>query len=253
MKMFDLTGRVAFVTGGNGGIGLGIAKGLASAGAAIVVAARDEAKTANAVEELRHGGASAEGIPIDVGDESSVQAAVGAAIESQGRIDILVNNAGMNIRKRPEEYELKEWSRIIDVNLTGAFLCSQAAYPHLAAKGGGKLINIASMFSLFGSDWVSAYAASKGGLVQLTKSLAIAWAKDNIQVNAILPGWIETDLTGPIRANQPERVAVINTRIPSGRWGKPDDLAGAAVFLASSASDYVTGASVAVDGGYSVF
>ena len=253
MKMFDLTGRVAFVTGGNGGIGLGIANGLASAGAAIVVAARDETKTANAVEELRQGGASAEGISIDVGDESSVQAAVGAAIESQGRIDILVNNAGMNIRKRPEEYELKEWSRIIDVNLTGAFLCSQAAYPHLAAQGGGKVINIASMFSLFGSDWVSAYAASKGGLVQLTKSLAIAWAKDNIQVNAILPGWIETDLTRPIRANQPERVAVINTRIPSGRWGKPDDLAGAAVFLASSASDYVAGASIAVDGGYSVF
>ena len=142
---------------------------------------------------------------------------------------------------------------MLDINLKGAFLCSRQVYPQMAGAGGGKIINIGSMTSIFGSDWVASYSASKGGMVQLTKSLALAWAKDGIRVNAILPGWISTDLTAYIKERQPERVRSINSRIPAGHWGEPEDLAGVAVFLASAASDYVTGAAIPVDGGYSAF
>ncbi len=251
--MFDLSGKVAVVTGGNGGIGLGIAKGLAGAGASIVVAARNRDKTDAAVRELKELGGTARGISTDVADEASVAAMAKATADEFGRIDILVNNAGIGIRKAPQDYTVEEWSRVVDVNLTGSFLCAREVYRHMLAAGGGKIINIGSMTSIFGSDWVAAYSASKGGVVQLTKSLAVAWAKDNIQVNSILPGWIHTDLTASIKTNFPERYEFIRSRIPHGRWGEPEEMAGTAVFLASAASDYVTGAVIAADGGYTSF
>jgi 2-dehydro-3-deoxy-D-gluconate 5-dehydrogenase len=244
---FDLTGKVAIVTGGNGGIGFGIAQGLANAGVAIVIAARDPDKNARAVATLQRTGVKAMSVATDVRDEASVQAMVHAAAEALGRVDILVNNAGINIRKAPQDYTLDEWQQVLNTNLTGVFLCSRAVYPFMLKAGGGKVINIGSMTSIFGSNVSPAYAATKGGVVQFTKSLAIFWAKDNIQVNAILPGWIHTDLTASASA---ARYQFIQSRIPHGRWGEPDELAGAAVFLASRASDYVTGIALPVDGGY---
>ena len=250
--MFDLSGKVAVVTGGNGGIGLGIAEGLAGAGADVVVAARSREKTARAVERLEGLGVKALGLTVDVRDEASVAAMISSTVEQFGRLDVLVNNAGIGIRKAPEDYTLDEWDQVIGINLTGSFLPCRDVYHHMKSAGGGKIINIGSMTSIFGHDMVMPYAASKGGVVQLTKSLAIAWAKDNIQVNAVLPGWIVTDLTRGIQDADPARHDNISRRIPTGRWGEPSELGGAAVFLASQASDYVTGAVLAVDGGYSV-
>ena len=252
-KLFDLSGKVALVTGGNGGIGLGIAKGLAGAGASVVVAARNEEKTDAAIDELIALGSNAAGLTIDVGDEQSIKAVVAEAIERYGRLDILVNNAGTTVRKRPEAFEATDWDLVQDVNLRGSFICCREAYPHMVEQGGGKIINIGSMTSIFGLEWGAPYAASKGGVVQMSKSLAIAWAAQNIQINAILPGWISTDMTAPIKKTFPERHAQITSRIPDGRWGEPSDFAGIAVFLASGASDYVTGTAIPVDGGYSVF
>ena len=244
---FDLTGKVAIVTGGNAGIGYGIAHGLAHAGANIVIAARHPAKNAQATAALQELGVHALSVATDVQDEASVQAMVHAAVEAFGHVDILVNNAGINIRKAPQDYTLEEWQRVVNTNLTGVFLCARAVYPHMVKAGGGKIINIGSMTSIFGSNVSPVYAATKGGVVQFTKSLAIFWAKDHIQVNAILPGWIHTELTASASA---ERYNFIKARIPHGRWGEPDELAGAAVFLASRASDYVTGIALPVDGGY---
>jgi 2-deoxy-D-gluconate 3-dehydrogenase len=157
----------------------------------------------------------------------------------------------MNRRKPPEEIAEHEWREIMDVNLGAALFCAQAVYPHMKAAGRGKILNIGSMYSLFGAATVAAYAASKGGLLQLTRSLACAWAHDNIQVNAILPGWIDTDLTRRARQQVADLHDFVLSRTPAGRWGEPDDLAGAAVFLCSSAADFVTGAALPVDGGYS--
>ena len=250
-KLFDLTGKVAVVTGGNGGIGLGIAMGLAGAGANIVIAARSVEKTAQALEDIRALGVEAHGITVDVIQEPAIQRMVTSTIDHMGRLDILVNNSGIAVRAQPQELTSAQWDSVMDVNLRGAFLASKEAYAQMVKAGGGKVINVGSMYSIFGSDWGAPYAASKGGLVQLTKSLAVAWAKDNIQVNAVLPGWIVTDLTRGIQDADPNRYDNISRRIPTGRWGEPSELAGAAVFLASTASDYVTGATLAIDGGYS--
>jgi 2-deoxy-D-gluconate 3-dehydrogenase len=252
VKLFDLSGRVAVVTGGNGGIGLGMARGLAEAGASIVVAARDPDKSAKAVERLQGLGAEATAVEVDVASEASCRALVQATLDRHGRLDVLVNNAGINIRKQPEEYRLEEWRLILDTNLTSAFMCCQAAYPAMREAGGGKIVNIGSMMSIFGASFTSAYAASKGGMVQLTRALATAWAKDNIQVNAVLPGWIDTALTRTGRKDVPGLHERVVARTPAGRWGTPDDLAGIAVFLASAASDFLTGTAIPVDGGYSV-
>jgi 2-deoxy-D-gluconate 3-dehydrogenase len=252
VKSFDLTGRVAIVTGGNGGIGLGMARGLAGAGASIVVAARDPEKSAAAVRELQGLGAKVAALEVDVTSESSCQAMVQSTLDRFSRLDVLINNAGTNIRKQPEEYALEEWRLILDVNLTSAFMCCQAAYPAMREAGGGKIVNIGSMMSIFGASFTSAYAASKGGIVQLTKALACAWAKDDIQVNAVLPGWIDSALTRRARADIPELHDRVVARTPAGRWGTPEDFAGIAVFLASPASDFITGAAITVDGGYSV-
>jgi 2-dehydro-3-deoxy-D-gluconate 5-dehydrogenase len=249
--MFSLSGRVAVVTGGNGGIGLGIARGLARAGAQVVVAARNAEKSDAAVLEIRSAGHLALSIAVDVTDSASVQALADQTIARCGRLDILVNNAGINIRKPPQELSLEEWRKVLDTNLTSAFLCSQSCYPNMRKGGGGKIINIGSMMSLFGASFASAYGASKGGIVQLTKSLAVAWAADNIQVNAILPGWIDTELTRRARREVPGLNERVLARSPSGRWGGMDDFEGIAVFLASDASAFVTGAAIPVDGGYS--
>ena len=251
MTTFELTGRVAVVTGGNTGIGFGIATGFAQAGAAVVVAGRRAEKNAEAVAALERGGAKALTVAVVVRDEQACRVLMEAALDEFGRLDILVNNAGKAIRKQPEDYTLAEWHEVVDVNLTSAFVCSQAAYPHMVKTGGGKIISIGSMLSIFGASFAVAYGASKGGIVQMTKGLAVAWAKDNIQANAILPGWIDTDLTRSAR----QQVAGLNERVlartPAARWGTPEDLAGLAVFLASPASDFITGAAIPVDGGYS--
>jgi len=251
LSAFDLKGRVAVVTGGNGGIGLGMARGMAAAGAAIVVAGRNREKSARAVTELEGLGAQAVAIEVDVADEASVNALILASAERWGRLDVLVNNAGTNIRKQPQDLTLDEWRRVLDTNLTSAFLASRAAYPGMKARGGGKIINIGSMMSIFGASFASAYAASKGGMVQFTKALATAWARDNIQVNAVLPGWIDTELTEGARREVPGLHERVLARTPAGRWGVGDDLAGIAVFLAGRASDFVTGTAIPVDGGFS--
>ena len=251
MTLFDLTGRVAVVTGGNGGIGLGMAKGLAAAGAAVALAARNAEKGEAAAAELAASGARSAFIAFDVADESSCPGLIEKTVARFGRLDILVNDAGTSVRKPPETFTAAEWHKVLDTNLTGALFCSQAAYPVMKEAGGGKIINIGSMFSIFGTSYGAAYAASKGALVQLTKSLAIAWAKDNIQVNAVLPGWIDTELTQGARRHVPDLHHRVLDRTPAGRWGIPEDLAGIAVFLAAPASDFVTGASIPVDGGYS--
>ena len=250
-NLFDLSGKVALVTGDNGGIGLGMAKGLAAAGASIAIGARDSKKADAAIGELKAQGARAAFIALDVRTEKSCHDAVRAAAERFGRLDILVNNAGTTVRKQPEKLSAEEWHLVVETNLSGAFYCCQAAYPHFVRGGGGKIINIGSMMSVFGAAYAAPYAASKGAIVQLTKSLAIAWAKDNIQVNAILPGWIDTDLTRGAR----QQVEGLNERVlartPAQRWGDPRDFAGVAAFLAGAGSDFITGATIAVDGGYS--
>jgi len=251
--MFDLSGKVAVVTGGNGGIGLGMARGLAAAGARVVVAARNAQKSAAAAAELDSLGAGgALALETDVRDEKSVAAMFDAVAARCGRLDILVNNAGTNIRKPPHELSLAEWREVLDTNLTSAFLCSHAAYPLLKKAGGGKVINIGSMLSIFGAGFAPAYAASKGGIVQFTRACASSWAKDNIQVNAILPGWIDTELTVKARAQIPGLHDSVLKRTPAGRWGAIDDFRGIAVFLAAPASDFVTGTAIPVDGGYSI-
>jgi 2-dehydro-3-deoxy-D-gluconate 5-dehydrogenase len=250
--VFDLKGRVAIVTGGNGGIGLGMARGLAGAGANVVLVGRNAAKSDAAVRELGKLGAEAMAITADVTDEALVGRMVQATRDRFGRVDILINNAGTNIRKSLHEYSLDEWHRVMNTNLTSAFLCSRAVYPEMKAAGGGKVINIGSMMSIFGASFSPAYGASKGGIVQLTKSAAIAWAPDNIQVNAVLPGWIDTELTQGARREVPWLHDSVLKRTPARRWGTIDDMSGVAVFLASSASDFVTGTFIPVDGGYSI-
>jgi 2-deoxy-D-gluconate 3-dehydrogenase len=250
--MFDLTGKVALVTGGNGGIGLGMGQGLAKAGARVIVAARNAEKSAAAVESLKALGSDSFALSADVTDEASVKRLFDELAERCGRLDILLNNAGTNIRKPLDQLSLLEWNQVMDTNLTSAFLCSRAAYPQLKAAGGGKIINIGSMMSIFGAPYAPAYAASKGGIVQLTKALATSWARDGIQVNAVLPGWIKTELTDKARKEVDGLTERVVARTAAGRWGEPKDMAGVAVFLASPASDFITGTAIPVDGGFSV-
>ena len=251
-KMFDLTGRVALVTGGNGGIGLGMATGLAKAGATVMIAGRNGAKNDAAVAGLRALGAKAESIAVDVTDPASISSMVEDTAKRLGRLDILVNNAGTNIRNRPETYKLEDWHSIINTNLTSGMLASQAAYPYLKAHGCGRVINNGSMLSIFGLPLHVAYGASKGGVVQMTKSTAVAWAADGITVNVILPGWIDTELTRKARQDMAGLNDNVLARTPSKRWGLPADFEGIAAFLASDAAAFITGVAIPVDGGYSV-
>jgi 2-deoxy-D-gluconate 3-dehydrogenase len=250
--LFNLRGKVAVVTGGNGGIGLGMARGLAEAGADIAIVGRNETKSMAAATDLAKLGSKVVSVVADVTDPSAVAAMVARVGHELGRLDILVNNAGVNIRKPPHALSLEEWDSVIKTNLTSAFLCSQAVYPTMKARGGGKIINIGSMMSIFGASFAPAYAASKGGIVQFTRSCAVAWATDNIQVNAVLPGWIDTDLTRRAREQIDGLHDKVLARTPAARWGAIGDFAGIAVFLSSAASDFVTGTAIPVDGGFSV-
>jgi 2-dehydro-3-deoxy-D-gluconate 5-dehydrogenase len=249
---FDLTGKVAIVTGGNGGIGLGMVRGLADAGAAVAIVGRNAAKSDAAVAAIRQNGGKAIAVSADVTDKAAVAAMVGRVERELGRIDILVNNAGTNIRRPPDALDLEEWDSVMKTNLTSAFLCSKAAYPAMKQAGGGKIINIGSMMSIFATSFSPAYAASKGGIVQFTRSCAIAWAPDNIQANAILPGWIDTELTRKARQEVDGLHDKVLVRTPAARWGAIEDFAGVAVFLSSAASDFVTGTAIPIDGGFSI-
>jgi 2-deoxy-D-gluconate 3-dehydrogenase len=252
LDLFNLSGRVAIVTGGNGGIGLAMARGLANAGADIVLSGRDAGKGATASADLEEIGGRVAFFAADVAVPEDCKALADFTLQTMGRIDILINNAGITARRRPEYLSLSDWNAVISTNLTSAFLCAQCVYPAMQEAGGGKIINIGSMLSLFGSSFGAAYGASKGGLVQLTRSLASAWARDNIQVNAILPGWIDTDMGKSARAEVDGLGDRVTARTPAGRWGRPDELAGLAIFLSSAASGFVTGAAIPVDGGFSI-
>ena len=250
---FSLDQKVAIVTGGNGGIGKGIARGLASMGADIAIVARNLQKTEAAVNEIKEAfGVRVLGVICDVTDEKAVKKMAEKVLRDLGRIDILVNNAGINIRKMPQDYDASEWDQVLAGNLRSAFLCAKFVYPAMKAAGGGKIINIGSMTTLFGGAKLGPYSASKGAIVQMSRSMACAWAEDNIQVNAILPGWIDTELTRRARREIEGLQEKAASRTPAGRWGEPRDLEGAAIFLASPASDFVTGAALPVDGGFSI-
>jgi 2-deoxy-D-gluconate 3-dehydrogenase len=247
MQRFNLAGKVGIVTGGNGGIGAGIARGLLECGAAVVIAGRNAAKNEATVADLsKIGPASA--FVMDVTVEAQCHAVVAETVKRHGRLDILVNNAGVGNPKPPHETTLAEWHKVIDTNLTASFMLSQIAYPELKKAGGGKIINIGSMASYIGGARWTAYGPAKAGIVQLSKNCASAWAKDNIQVNTILPGAIATDMMKRALAD-PEFYALIVRRTAAARIGTPDDFAGIAAFLASSASDFITGADIPVDGG----
>lgn len=251
IDLFDLDGKAAIVTGGNGGIGLAIATGLARAGADIAIVARNDNKTAKAVEKIRNDGARCIGVRCDVTRDADIRHAVDDTIREFGRLDILVNDAGTSAAAPPQSMTEEQWDTVIDTNVKSAFLFSRAVYPAFSRAGGGKIVNIGSMMSTFGDKTSAVYSVSKGGIVQLTKSLAIAWAKDGIQVNAICPGWFLTDLTAPFKEDA-ESYETIVKRTPAGRFGELDELAGAAVFLCSAASSFITGQSIVVDGGFSI-
>lgn len=252
--MFDLTGKTAVITGGSRGIGYGIAAGMARMGADIVVAARTGESVRSAANELKTTyRVKALGVVTDVKDEAQINALVEQTMADFGRIDILVNNAGMMVAKLPQDIDVGEWDDIMAVNLKSAFLCAKAVYPAMKSAGSGKIICIGSMYSIFGGLMSTAYGATKGGVVALVRSLAVAWAPDNIQVNAILPGWINTEMGAQARRDMPGLNESVLNRTPAKRWGETSDLIGAMVFLASNASDFVTGAALPVDGGFSIF
>ena len=251
--MFSLKGKVAIVTGGNGGIGQGIARGFASVGGDIVIAARNKEKSAKAGEGIRKDfGVKVLEVEVDVRQEKQIQAMVQKVLDTLGRIDVLVNNAGTNIRKLPQDLLSSEYDEVLEVNLRSAFLTSKYVYPAMKKAGGGKIINIGSMTSIFGGDKLLAYGTSKGGIVAMTRAMAVAWAKENIQVNAILPGWIDTEMTRRARVELVGLSEKIPARTPVGRWGTPEELAGTAIYLATAASNFITGVALPVDGGYSV-
>jgi gluconate 5-dehydrogenase len=253
-ELFDLSGRAAIVTGGGSGIGRQMAFGLAEAGADVVLCARKPERCEQAAEELRALGVRAIGLRCDVRDPAEVQAVVDRTRSELGRIDILVNNAGTSWGAPAAEYSLDGWQKVIDVNLTGVFLCSQAAGRVMIEQGAGKIVNVASIMALGGapSDLIDAvgYSASKGGVIAFTRDLATKWARHGITVNAVAPGWFPSDMNKALLDARPDAYLA---HIPLGRFGGPDDLKGAVVFLASAASDYVTGQTLVVDGGQSAW
>ena len=256
MSLFNLKDKIALITGGNGGIGLGIANGFLSEGASVILLGRNkdklEAAKKKIINEYDDSRVLAE--QCDVTKRSDISEILDKIQKKFSGLDILVNNAGTNKRaNEPHLLSDDDWRFVIHTNLTSIHNVTSLCFPIIKKRGGGKIINIGSMMSIFGSAYASAYAASKGGVVQYTKSCAIAWAKYNVQVNAILPGWIVTEMTDEFGKLFPERYKLVEERTPTGRWGIPEDISGTAIFLASSASKFVTGTTIPVDGGYSVW
>jgi 2-dehydro-3-deoxy-D-gluconate 5-dehydrogenase len=250
-KLFDLSGRVALVTGGNGGIGRSIALAFADAGASVAILGRNPEKNRRALAELLEIGVRALAIEADITDRAQIEPAVARVEREFGSVDILVNNAGIGLIKPSLQVPVEEWDQVLAINLTACFLMSQAAGRRMAKRKLGKIINISSIYGLFGNAVAASYSATKGALINLTKSMAIELAPVNVQVNAIVPGYFRTELTDGFK-DKPFYDELIR-RVPAGRWGEPEELAGAAIFLASHASDFVTGTSVVVDGGFAAF
>jgi 2-deoxy-D-gluconate 3-dehydrogenase len=248
-QKFGLRGKVALVTGSSQGLGQGMARALAQAGADVIVNGRVASKLAPVVKEIEAFGGKATAIAADLGNRADVQRLIEQAIAWQGHLDILVNNAGTIKRAPSADYTDAAWDLVLNVNLNGVFTAARAAGKHMLARGSGKIINIASLLTFFGGFTVPAYAASKGGVGQLTKALSNEWSSKGVQVNAIAPGYMRTENTAALQAD-PVRSKEILSRIPANRWGEPSDLEGAVVFLASSASDYLSGHVMAVDGGW---
>src|ERR1041385_6654607 len=250
-QLFDLAGRVAVVTGGNGGIGRGIALGLAGAGASVAVLGRNEQKNQQVLSELKAIGVPCTAVKIDVTDRAALEPALRGIESKLGSIDILVNNAGnVSLSGGVLNETAEDWDNVIETQLNAVFLLSKLEAKSMMSRRSGKIINIGSMYSFFGSGLIPSYSAAKGAIVQLTKSMAIELAAHNIQVNAIAPGWIETDMTAPVKS-MPLNDEIL-ARTPAGRWGQPEELAGTAVYLASRASDFVTGTTIRVDGGFAI-
>jgi len=250
--LFDLSGRTALVTGASRGLGRAMAVGLARAGCGLALCARDRDGLAATREAALALGVRAEVFAMDVLDRESIRKAVSGAVAAFGGLDVLLNNAGVNVRKPVLELSEEEWDLVVDTNLKGYFLVAQAVAPHLIARGYGKVVNVSSIFGAVGMDNQLAYASSKGGVVQMTKVMAIEWAKHGVRVNAVAPTYFETPLVAALR-DDPERFRFINERTPMGRWGQPEELEGTVVYLASRASDFVTGQTLYVDGGWTIW
>jgi 2-deoxy-D-gluconate 3-dehydrogenase len=253
-NLFDLTGNVAVVTGGNGGIGRSLALGYARAGAAVAIIGRNEEKNQRVSRELQEIGHPAMVLRVDLTQRDQLEPAMEQIEGTLGPVTTLVNNAGVvSLSGGILQESATDWDSVIETQLNSVFLMSKTVAKRMTARGAGKIINIGSMYSYFGSGLIPSYSAAKGAIVQLTKSMAIELAPYNIQVNAIAPGWFKTDMTAPVRsAEMKEMNDEIIARTPTGRWGDPDELVGTAIFLASRASDFVTGALIPVDGGYSI-
>lgn len=248
--LFDLSGRTALITGSTRGLGRAFAEGLAAAGARIILNGTDPARVAAAVSEMRASGAQADGVAFDVTDESAIAAAFTRFDADATTIDILVNNAGIQWRKPMLDLPTAEWQRVLDVNLTSAFVIGREAARRMVPRGKGKIINIGSLTSSLARATISPYAVTKAGMKLLTQQMAAEWAASGIQANAIAPGYMLTEMNEALTSN-PDFDAWVKARTPARRWGKPEELIGAAVFLASSASDYVNGQIIYVDGGMS--
>jgi len=246
--LFDLTGRIALVTGSSRGIGLAMARALASAGARIVLNGRDAAALAALAHRLRADGVAAEVACFDVTDEPAVDAAIERIEREVGPLDVLVNNSGITVRGPMLELATADFERVIATNLTAAFVVGRAAARRMVGRGRGKILNVCSINSELGRPSIAPYVASKGGLRNLTRAMAVEWAPHGLQVNGLGPGYFETDLTAPLAAD-PAFDGWLRRRVPMGRWGRVDELAGATIFLASPASDFMTGQVVYVDGG----